>query len=149
MNTKYGVGSFGVGSFIVSGEEEWEGGRLQVLCSLTVINKTKQYMHYVKPWLADDYTTTVHRVLTVWSHYVFKPVHTHIHTILDEDSNKDWLPVHCSLLLTYRMQNIDPKLFDTLPEVLNFAKTFSLTVLVILIWMIFFKNWFVNWWHLV
>lgn len=47
MNTKYGVGSFGVGTVIVSGGEEWEGGRLQALCSWTVINKTKQYMHYV------------------------------------------------------------------------------------------------------
>lgn len=69
MNTKYGVGSFGVGTVIVSGGEELGGGgRLQALCSLTVINKTKQHMHYVKPWLADGYTTTVHKVLTVWSH---------------------------------------------------------------------------------
>lgn len=65
MNTKYGVGSFGVGSVIVLGGDEWEGGRLQALCSLTVINKTKQHMHHGKSWLADGYTTTVHRVLTV------------------------------------------------------------------------------------
>lgn len=67
MNTKYGVGSFGVGSVIVLGGEEWGRGETSS-AMLTVINKTKQHMHYVKPWLADGYTTTVHRILTVWSH---------------------------------------------------------------------------------
>lgn len=48
MNTKYGVGSFGVGTVIVSGGDEWEGGwRLQALCSLTVINKIKQHILFI------------------------------------------------------------------------------------------------------